>query len=208
MSIFSIFGRTQDSTQYIFNILKPQLASLGLPEAVNGVEKRLFAPNTRAPKWDTRDVTKLEGLVLHQALGNQTLEEVHVYHSGKNSHLRPGGVYSISYTWGIRKNGQIVLCNPMSAKTWSHGDASKPGDENARYVSCLVTGNFTHKSHKTASAGQPTAEQILSAILLFKAHQKAFKWPNTALLGHCDLGKPACPGELLELVTQAVRGDV
>ena len=70
-----------------------------------------LAVNPRGKKWKARDPEKLQGLVWHQELGWGSVEAVARYHTSKSSHLYRGGVESIAYTWAIRRDGQIVLCN-------------------------------------------------------------------------------------------------
>ena len=82
---------------------------LGLPEPVD--LRTDLARNDDVEPWGAREPADLLGLVWHQALGWGTVEDVARYHTGPDSHLRDGGVQSIAYTWAIRRDGQLALCN-------------------------------------------------------------------------------------------------
>ena len=92
--------------------------------------------NPRGKKWKTRDVDALKGMVWHQELGWGSVEAVAKYHTGKDSHLRRGGVQSIAYTFAVRRNGQIVLCNDLNKAPWSQGFKGRPATMRTR-SSCL-----------------------------------------------------------------------
>ncbi len=101
-----------------------------------------LAINPNGKKWKARDSEKLKGMVWHQELGWGTIEGVAKYHTGSDSHLYDGGVESISYTWAIRRDGQIVLCNDIDKATWSQGYKGRTGDENAEFMSVMFEGYF------------------------------------------------------------------
>lgn len=155
--------------------------------------------------WRQRSVADIKGLVWHQELGWGTVEQVAAYHTGPTSHLKPGGVESISYTWAIRRNGQIVLCNDLSDKTWSQGDRNRPGDENAEFMSVMMEGLFTGPHVTGDKIGEPTQEQLLAALLLWRVCAIAWGWDQDDLYGHYHFGKPACPGYTASAVIEAFR---
>jgi len=164
-----------------------------------------LATNPRGRKWKRRSPEDLQGLVWHQELGWGSIEAVARYHTGPGSHLHAGGVESIAYTFAIRKNGQIVLCNDLNRATWSQGYAGRKGDENAEFLSCMFEGFFTGEGVDDPSAGQPNDRQMLSGLILWKICQEVWKWKAGDLYGHFLFGKPACPGDTLQTVIQAVR---
>ncbi len=101
-----------------------------------------LAKNPTGKKWKQRDPEALQGLVWHQELGWGSVENVAKYHTGKQSHLHDGGVESIAYTFAIRRNGQIVLCNSLNKAPWSQGFKGRKGDENAEFLSVMFEGFF------------------------------------------------------------------
>lgn len=176
---------------------------LAAPEDLRASLKR----NARAKKWKTRDVGALEGMVWHQELGWGSVEDVARYHTGKESHLAAGGVESIAYSFAIRRSGQVVLCNPLDRAVWSQGYKGRPGDENAEFLSVMFEGLFTGPGVNDPSAGAPTAAQLLAGLLLWRVGKDAWGWPDDALYGHYHFGKPACPGDVLQGVIEAVRAN-
>lgn len=164
-----------------------------------------LATNPNGRKWKRRSPEDLQGLVWHQELGWGSIEAVAGYHTGPNSHLHPGGVQSIAYTFAIRRNGQIVLCNDLDRATWSQGYSGRKGDENAEFVSCMFEGFFKGEGVNDPSAGHPNDRQLLSGLVLWRVCQDMWKWKADGLYGHFLFGKPACPGGTLQTIVQAVR---
>lgn len=180
--------------------------ALNIPEPVDGRKK--LATNQSGRKWKIRNVKKLKGMVWHQELGWGSIEAVARYHTGKNSHLCKGGVESISYTFAIRKSGRIVLCNDLKKATWSQGFKGRSGDENAEFLSVMFEGMF-HGQHVTdSSAGEPNYLQMTSALILWHVCKELWDWQEDDLYGHYLFGKPACPGDTLKTVIDAVRINV
>lgn len=185
----------------ILDILKRVTSPFGIPAPVD--LRQELARNPGGYQWRDRDVNSLEGVVWHQALANGPIEAIAHYHTGVDSHLCEGGVESIAYTFAIRKDGQVVLCNDLTKKTWSQGYKGTPGDENAKYISVLFEGFLKGEGISDSDAGEPTTEQILSGISLWKVLKALFKWSDDALKGHYDFGKPACPGNTLKAIIEA-----
>jgi hypothetical protein len=144
----------------------------------------------------------------HQELGWGSVEAVARYHTGKNSHLAKGGVRSISYTFAIRRDGQIVLCNDLDRAVWSQGFKGRPGDENAEFLSVLFEGLFHGEGVTDPTAGEPNSRQMLAGLALWSVCRDLWKWKEDCLHGHFHFGKPACPGATLQTVVQAVRVNV
>ncbi len=164
-----------------------------------------LATNPKGRKWKLRNSRRLKGMVWHQELGWGTIEGVAKYHTGKNSHLVKGGVESISYTFAIRRNGQIVLCNDLNKATWSQGYKGRVGDENVEFLGVMFEGMFNGEHVTDSSAGEPTYQQIQSALLLWHICKELWKWKESNLYGHYLFGKPSCPGDTLRKIIEAVR---
>ena len=164
-----------------------------------------LAKNPTGKKWKQRDASALQGLVWHQELGWGSVENVAKYHTSKQSHLHDGGVESIAYTFAIRRNGQIVLCNPLNKAPWSQGFKGRKGDENAEFLSVMFEGFFKGEKVTDPSAGQPNDWQMLSGLILWQVCRNVWKWKEKDLYGHFLFGKPACPGSTLQTVVEAVR---
>lgn len=179
---------------------------LGVPEPLDG--RRALKKNPRGKKWKARGVDALKGMVWHQELAWGSVEAVAKYHTGGNSHLHPGGVESIAYTFAIRRDGQIVLCNDFKKAVWSQGFKGRPGDENAEFMSIMFEGLFKGPGVTDPSAGAPNEEQLLSGLILWHVCSKRWGWSDEDLYGHYHFGKPACPGDALRWVIESVRANV
>ena len=153
-----------------------------------------LATNPKGRKWKKRDPKELKGLVWHQELGWGSVESVAKYHTGKDSHLHKNGVERIAYTWAVRRDGQIVLCNNFDKAVWSQGYKGRKGDENAQFMSVMYEGLFHGKSVTDPSAGQPNYIQTLSGLILWHVCRNVWEWDDNDLYGHYLFGKPACPG--------------
>lgn len=180
--------------------------AIGLPEAVDCRQQLATNPNGR--QWRDRDDAALKGMAWHQELGWGSVEAVARYHTGPQSHLAAGGVESISYTFAIRRNGQIVLCNDLIKSTWSQGYKGRPGDENADFLSVMFEGYFNGPGVTDKRAGEPTDVQLMSGLLLWNQCKQLWGWDTADLYGHYQFGKPACPGNTLQAVIESVRANV
>lgn len=187
----------------IINRLIESSKALNFPQPHDG---RTDLPvNAGGKKWKTRNADQLKGLVMHQELGWGTVENVAKYHTGADSHLHQGGVESIAYTWAIRRNGQIVLCNDFDKATWSQGYKGRPGDENAEFMSVMYEGLFQGEGVTDPSAGQPNDVQMLAGLMLWHVCKTEWQWDATDLYGHFLFGKPACPGNTFQTMIEAIR---
>ena len=185
--------------QRLAEVAKP----LGLPEPLDA--RDLLKRNPSGRTWKLRNKHKLKGLVWHQELSWGSIEAVAQYHSGPDSHLYKGGVESIAYSWGIRKDGQVVLCNDLDKAVWSQGYKGRTGDENAEFMSVMFEGFFKGAHVTDPSAGQPNSLQMLSGLVLWHISREVWCWNDDDLYGHYLFGKPACPGNALETIIEAVR---
>ena len=188
--------------QNILDDLQQAALAMHIPPAQ---DLRRLLPKHSTHRWRKRDMDAIQGLCWHQELGWSTVEQVAAYHTGPKSHLKAGGVDSIAYTWAIRRNGQIVLCLPFIAKPWSQGDRHRPGDENAEFMSVMLEGLFDGSGVKNSNPGEPTQEQLLSALMLWRVCAVAWKWDQDDLFGHYHFGKPSCPGFTAQAVIEAFR---
>jgi hypothetical protein len=179
--------------------------ALALPAAADA--RRKLVTNARAKPWKARSVAGLQGMVWHQELGWGSVEAVAEYHTGKESHLARGGVRSIAYTFAIRRNGQIVLCNDFDRAVWSQGYGGRAGDENAELVAVMFEGFFTGPGVTDPSVGEPNEAQLLAGLALWRTCRDEWSWGAGDLYGHFHFGKPACPGDTLRAVIEAVRAN-
>lgn len=175
---------------------------LQFPGAFDG---RLVLPRHNKTKvWKTRDPAKIQGVVFHQSLEETGLAEPNArYHVGPN-HISADGLPGLSYTLFAERTGRLVLANDIESITWSQGDAAKPGDENAMYLSLCFGGNFSGQGYKGTQAA--TVEQRKIATDFWQFAKDLWGWNNNQLFGHYDFGKPACPGAELTAMIEVVRG--
>lgn len=187
----------------IIKSLEAASKALKFPEP-SDIRSKL-STNASGKKWKIRQTEKLKGLVLHQELGWGSIENVAKYHTGANSHLHEGGVESIAYSWAIRRDGQIVLCNDLDKSTWSQGFKGRTGDENAEFMSVMFEGLFQGSGVTDPSAGQPNYMQMLAGLMLWHVCKDEWGWASNDLYGHFLFGKPACPGDTLQTMIEAIR---
>lgn len=180
-------------------------AALALKMKAPWDRRDTLAKNPAGKQWKKRDASALQGLVWHQELGWGSVENVAKYHTGNQSHLYNGGIESIAYTFAIRRNGQIVLCNDINKAPWSQGFLGRAGDENAEFLSIMFEGFFKGEQVTDPSAGQPNDRQLLSGLILWQVCRHLWQWREGDLHGHFLLGKPACPGSTLQTIIEAVR---
>lgn len=161
--------------------------------------------NLTGKKWGFRKVEQLDGLVIHQALGNGSIEGIAKYHTGTKSHLYAGGVESLAYTIAIRKDGQVVLANPLHKATWSQGFRGIDGDENRKYIAVVLEGYFKYEGCQNDSAGEPTEEQILALLLLWRYCKGLWNWDKEVIYPHANFGKASCPGSTIESLIKLLK---
>ncbi len=98
-----------------------------------------------------------------------------------------------------------MLCNDFTAKPWSQGTRGRDGDENAEFMSVMFEGHFNGTGHTDSDAGEPTQEQLLAALMLWRVCAQSWGWEQDDLYGHYHFGKPACPGYTGSAVIEAFR---
>ncbi len=144
-------------------------------------------PDPDHNEWPQRDYRKIDKVILHQELGNGSVESVNAYHISETSHIAPGvGAPHIAYHYAIRKNGEIVLCNDPQDVTW-HCKG-----QNQTSIGIMLVGDFTGPGH---NGGVPTNEQREAFFELADYLMNEFDLSPEDFFGHCDFGKPACPGD-------------
>ncbi len=154
-----------------------------------------------------------------------TTERVARYHAtpskpGAKNHLSDRGAPGIAYTFVIEPDGTVVQCWDLDVATWSQGWASRPGDENAQFVAVAHAGNFTGPHHRGAT-DRPTPHQLLAsqALALHLCGEvrdprlpdhlwAAVPFGIQARTTHGALGKPACPGEDIEVLARCAAAFV
>ncbi len=179
---------------------------LGILEPFDG--RSSLKRNPRGKKWKKRNVDALKGMVWHQELGWGSVEAVAKYHTGKNSHLHGTGAESIAYTFAIRRDGQIVLCNDLKKAPWSQGFKGRAGDENAEFMSVMFEGLFKAPGVTDPSAGEPNDKQLMAGLTLWHVCREEWGWKENDLYGHYHFGKPACPGDTVQTLIDSVRANV
>lgn len=113
------------------------------------------------------------------------------------------------YDLAIGSGGLVYLCHDLDAGNYHAGWRPRPGDENAEFLGVVVLGNFAGPHNDTDGAHDPTLAQVEVLGRVIRALRSI--WPgwihteNRALWLHADLGKPACPGEVLSRVIRAER---
>ncbi len=137
-------------------------------------------------RWASRQLSNINKIVIHQELGEGSIESVNQYHI-KANHISPQGCPHFCYHYGIRKNGEVVQANELSNITWH------VKGENSVSIGIMLVGNFKGVGNEV-SASEPTTEQIASLNELCEYLLAAFKLSNQDLYGHYHFGKPVCPG--------------
>jgi len=163
-----------------------------------------------APRNSPTGIPALKGLVLHHAASHQVDREgifgIARYHVGPN-HISSTGCPGICYPRAITGDGVIHQLHDLDVATWSQGWRRRPGDENADYLGVLIMGFF--KSPTYPHEGEPTLAQLRTVLNLWDACRDVWTTWRTgpAIMGHFDLGKPACPGTTLETLIRALRAN-
>ena len=136
--------------------------------------------------WGKRVEAIIDKIIIHQALGEIDTIGVHNYHISEESHLKQGGAPRISYHFSIEKSGKTYLVNDLTDIVW-HCKG-----QNLTSIGILVCGDFDGSKHIGKS--KPTKEQFESLNNLLNKLTSELAIPKHNVFGHCDFGKPACPG--------------
>ncbi len=151
-------------------------------------------------KWGVRKVEVINKIILHQELGESDIEAVNTYHTGPN-HISNQGCPHFCYHYGIRKNGEVVQVNPLTAVTWH------TKGQNTVSIGIMLVGNFNGTGY-TSGTGEPSAAQLASMKALVAYLQEKFELSNQDIYGHYHFGKLACPGHTIQDWIENTRNDL
>jgi N-acetyl-anhydromuramyl-L-alanine amidase AmpD len=151
-------------------------------------------------RWSSRELSRVNKIVIHQELGEGTIEAVNNYHIQPN-HISPKGCPHFCYHYGIRKNGEIVQANELSSITWH------TKGQNAVSVGIMLVGNFAGPGH-TVGTSEPSPEQLKSLAGIVDYLKASFGLASQDVFGHYHFGKPACPGYVVQEWIETYRNDL
>jgi N-acetyl-anhydromuramyl-L-alanine amidase AmpD len=117
---------------------------------------------------------------------------VNNYHitPGPQNHLSKRGAPHFSYHYGIERDGTLIQANELTQVAWHTRGQNQVG------ISCMLVGNFTGPGH--TGENKPTKKQLDSLEFLIETLLTTFpQLDGNKVFGHCDFGKPACPGDLV-----------
>ena len=147
-------------------------------------------------KWGYRPPRCIKQVVVHQAMSKGPTKNINAYHIGNDSHLKPGvGAPHIAYTYTIEKDGTIFQCNPDTALTWH------TKGQNTKSLSVCLIGDFSGRAENgSAYIGKtkPSKPQLQSLNYLLNRLLTRYELTHSDVYGHCDFGKPACPGNKVQ----------
>ena len=101
------------------------------------------------------------------------------------------GVSRFCYHYGIEKNGDIIQANELHHICWHTKGQNETG------IGIMLAGNFIGPGHEEGDEG-PGEEQMKSLGELCDYLIGAFGLSEEDVYGHCDFGKKACPGRMVE----------
>lgn len=167
--------------------------------------KELNLPwNPNGSQWKKGDIKKIDTIIVHQAGGPGTIEQINQYHITGPNHLSFEGAPHIAYDFGIRKNGEICKLNKFEDVLWSNKGV------NTRGVAIVVIGDFPAKGYHTGKE-EPTINQIssLKKLITYLCDENEIKnqLSYQRVFGHDYFGKPHCPGDTLSSVAAEIRNN-
>lgn len=136
--------------------------------------------------WGQRTINSIYKIIVHQELGEANTLSVHNYHISENSHLKKGGAPRIAYHFTIEKDGTIYQVNNPTDITWH------TSGQNTHGFGVMLVGDFDGEGHVGKSS--PTEIQIGALEWLLNHLIEKYNIDKKEVYGHCDFGKPACPG--------------
>lgn len=152
--------------------------------------------------WNTRPISNIESIAIHQVAGPGDLEGIAKYHTrpGPQNHLSVDGAPGIAYHYGIAKDGACYHLTEDKYLTWHCAS------RNAKSLGVLVVGNFDGSGHEGTE--EPTEEQLKALPKLLGYLQT--KYPGAKVLGHSELAvashkKDYCPGFLVQEAINTYR---
>lgn len=183
----------------------------GLPNFRNIVDSLLNNPRYPNGWMKKRALKDIDLVCLHQAMGyvdSYSVKDVlgvHSYHTSTQCHINPGiGCPRICYHFVIDDDGMIYQCNELTDITWAARGANTTG------IHILLIGNFSGPGY--AGKGEPTTAQKAAYLELAQSLlSDDINLPSIyrqSFVGHCDFGKPACPGTVAYEWVRAMRGEL
>lgn len=151
-------------------------------------------------RWGTRDISKISKIIIHQELGESTIEDVNHYHINPN-HISSQGCPHFCYHYGISKEGEIIQANELSSIVWQCKGQNSVG------VGIMLVGNFIGPGHELASDG-PTEKQFVALEWLVPYLMNSLNLGKQDVYGHYHFGKPACPGYKAQEWIENYRNDL
>ncbi len=164
----------------------------------NLIEELPWHPNRR---WSKRSLNRINKIIIHQALGEGSVEQVNNYHITAPNHISSKGCPHICYHYCIRDNGEVVQANDLSSITW-HCKG-----ENSNAIGIVVIGNFQGPGYSLGTQG-PTDAQMDSLKGLVDYLLSGFSLSKQDVYGHFHFGKPECPGYVIQKWIEETRNEV
>ena len=144
------------------------------------------------PRWPgRRSIESIDKVILHQSLGhadtsgNRDVFGINRYHITPGNHISKRGCPHICYHLVIDDDGTVYQTNYFEDVVWHCRG------QNGRSLGVLLVGDFAGPGHP---GGQPTAAQERAFFALAEHLMGTLGLGPDAFFGHCDFGKPACPG--------------
>lgn len=153
----------------------------------NSIDTLPWHPTRR---WSKRLTTDINKIIVHQELGDGSIERVNKFHIGPNG-VSEKGCPHFCYHFGIQKDGTIVQANEVTDITWHTVGQNTTG------IGIMLVGNFSGKGYMKGEA-DPMPEQMQSLNILVNWLMKEYRIHRTQLFGHSDFGKPDCPGFVID----------
>ena len=197
MGLFSFFGGW-------FNCKRPVVAPLPpvVEEEEFVIEKLRLVPNPKyqGDLWGYRPISMIDKIIVHQELREGNTLAVHNYHTSPDNHVKPGkGAPKIMYHYTIEKDGWVYQVNELVDVVWHTKGQNLSG------IGIMLVGDFDGEDHIGKS--KPTDAQLDSLKKLLDKIRGDLDLDKSAVFGHRDFGKPACPGfEVTKFLHNYTRG--
>ena len=143
-------------------------------------------------RWSTRELRAITRIVIHQQLGNGSVEATNRYHitPGPENHLSAAGAPHLAYHYGIeRPAGGIIQANRLSDITWH------TRGQNVASIGIMLCGHYPGTGHELVGLEVGPTDDQMTALAWLVDHLRAeLNLPQHAVHGHYHFGRPACPG--------------
>jgi len=147
-------------------------------------------------KWGYRPPRLISQVIVHQAMSKGPTSKINQYHISTDSHIKPGvGAPHIAYHYTVEKDGTIYQCNKDTDITWH------TKGQNTKSIGICVVGNFSGRCEDGTAyvgKGNPTKPQLEALNYLLNRLMVRYELHPKDIYGHCDFGKPACPGNKVQ----------